>query len=217
MLDFRYWGKFIPSIGVDIQTNRLVLKDTKCTTDPTDSVAKSDIVEKQYIESLARVALNGGVKGEVSGLETDVNIPQVTCRIDQNNDPKHVNKYVQLTGINAPANKLAVSYTELTADTVSPSATSDMEDKLYVDSKFSSKADYDIAYGLPGDLVADGLAVIFIPTLSSCDDDVEDLVSKTTDPLPGIKLNQTDNNLKPDFRKDWNDIVCIGFNTKDKL
>ena len=48
----------------------------------------------------------------------------------------------------------------------------------------------------------------FIPTLTSCAVNVDYLLSKITDPSPGIVLCQTDNRLKPYFTHGFDDIVC---------
>ena len=56
--------------------------------------------------------------------------------------------------------------------------------------------------------------MVFIPTFTFCEVNVNDLVSKITDQLRKIELIQTDDNLKRDFGEDLDDMVSLELSSK---
>ena len=91
-------------------------------------------------------------------------IPLVVDMINFKNTPTYVSKFALFTCFDSNLREFVFTSTEFATDPVGPLATSDIIEKLYMDHKFMSKADYDIAHVLPGIPFVDGLSMVAIPT-----------------------------------------------------
>ena len=112
-----------------VELNENVITDSNFSVPIGRPGQSSDIVDKQYVDSLTGLVSGEGLVRTSNGLATDITIPMFVTSVAFSGN-QYTSKAVPVVGIDTQNNRIVISNS---TKTIGQNATSDLVDKLYVD------------------------------------------------------------------------------------